>query len=205
MLNIKGNILILGAHSDDIEIGCLGFILKNKNAIYDFMVISGDDLRIQEFLSSVSALKNDYGVMVDRSINLAMGDTALAEHRIEIKQKIKNFTNGKHYDYIFTHHRDDLHQDHRLVGELTLEVFRKNQIVAYEIPKYDGLNFFPSLYVTLDEDLMNKKCKHLMDHFKSQREKNWFNEDVFKGIASIRGIESAAKFAEAFLPVKLFL
>ncbi len=200
----NGNILILGAHSDDIEIGCLGFILKNKNAKYDFLVACGNDKREVEFLASVEVLREQHGVDIEIAKNFMFPDTSLIDFRGSLKDTIKNVTLNKNYNYIFTHYKQDLHQDHRVVAEITLEIFRKNQILSYDIPKYDGTDFKPSLYIRLDDEIINAKCKHLLACYKSETSKEWFNENIFRGLAALRGMESGSDWAEAFLPIKLF-
>src|SRR6185436_14016251 len=103
-------------------------------------------------------------------------------------------------DVIFTHHRADLHQDHRLVCELTWNTFRKHLILEYEIPKYDGDLRSPNFFVPLPEAIARKKVRYLMRYFATQRNKQWFSEDLFLGLLRLRGIEanSEARFAEGF-------
>jgi len=103
-------------------------------------------------------------------------------------------------DVIFTHYRHDLHQDHRLVSELTWNTYRDHLILEYEIVKYDGDIGTPNVFVHLDEATCLKKIKLLMDCFQSQRDKDWFTPDTFMSLMRIRGIESRApeKYAEAF-------
>jgi LmbE family N-acetylglucosaminyl deacetylase len=106
-------------------------------------------------------------------------------------------------DIIFTHYRNDRHQDHRLVSDLTWNTWRNHQILEYEIPKYDGDLGIPNFYVPLDEKYIKQKNNILMEAFESQTSKHWFNEDTFNSIARIRGMESASKYAEAFFARKI--
>ena len=101
---------------------------------------------------------------------------------------------------IFTHQRNDLHQDHRLSCELTWNSFRDHMILEYEVPKYDGDIGSPNLFVPLDDDVCRRKIGHLMTHFPSQLPKRWFKEDLFSGLLRLRGMEcnSPTSFAEAF-------
>ena len=103
-------------------------------------------------------------------------------------------------DLIFTHRREDRHQDHRLLAELTWNAFRDHLILEYEIPKYEGDLGAPNFFVPLAEDVVRKKVAHLMEHFPSQREKPWFTAGTFEGLMRVRAVECNAKsgFAEAF-------
>src|SRR5207244_1852443 len=108
-------------------------------------------------------------------------------------------------DIIFTHHRQDLHQDHRLVSELTWNTFRDHVILEYEIPKYDGGLPSPNFFVPLDEETSRRKIEYLMRAFVSQREKRWFTESTFAALMRLRGIESGSPLghAEGFVARKL--
>jgi LmbE family N-acetylglucosaminyl deacetylase len=101
---------------------------------------------------------------------------------------------------IFTHQRQDLHQDHRLSCELTWNTFRDHLILEYEVPKYDGDMGSPNLFVPLEDGVCRQKVEHLLDHFASQRDKRWFREDQFSGLLRLRGMEcqSPTSYAEAF-------
>jgi LmbE family N-acetylglucosaminyl deacetylase len=108
-------------------------------------------------------------------------------------------------DLIFTHYRHDLHQDHRLIAELTWNTFRDHLVLEYEIPKYDGDLGVPNLFVPLDEALCRRKIDTLMTNFASQRDKRWFSEDLFRSLLRLRGMEcnSPSTYAEAFYGRKL--
>jgi LmbE family N-acetylglucosaminyl deacetylase len=101
---------------------------------------------------------------------------------------------------IFTHQRQDLHQDHRLSCELTWNTLRDHLILEYEVPKYDGDMGSPNLFVPLEDDVCRQRVEHLLDHFASQRDKRWFREDLFSGLLRLRGMEcqSPTSYAEAF-------
>jgi LmbE family N-acetylglucosaminyl deacetylase len=116
-------------------------------------------------------------------------------------------TKDFHPDLIFTHQRHDLHQDHRLISELTWNTFRDHLILEYEIPKYDGDLGVPNVYVALDEATCRRKVEVLIRHFGSQRSKHWFTEDLFFALMRLRGMESgsASPYAEAFYGRKLIL
>ena len=108
-------------------------------------------------------------------------------------------------DVVFTHCREELHQDHRIVGELSWNTFRDHLVLEYEIPKYDGDLGIPNTFVALDEALVERKVDHLMRAFGTQRSKHWFTPDTFLGLMRIRGLESGTRYAEAFHVRKLRL
>jgi LmbE family N-acetylglucosaminyl deacetylase len=110
-------------------------------------------------------------------------------------------------DLVLTHRRDDAHQDHRLVGELTWNTFRDHLVLEYEIPKYDGDLGQPNVFVTLDRSRCERKIELLLEHFSSQRDRRWFTEDTFWSILRLRGLESnsPSTYAEAFHARKLVL
>lgn len=195
-------ILCIGAHSDDIEIGCLGTLLSiGANIKIDFIVACGDSKRKEEQMYSREQLSK-LGLNVDKLHYFGFEDGALMDARDGLKRKIRE-TGDLEYDLIFTHYNLDRHQDHRVVGEITLEVFRHSQILSYEVPKFDGCTFNPSYYVTLNDQSIDKKIAHLAKCFKSQHDKYWYKEKVFRAIATIRGVESRSEWAEAFVPVKV--
>ncbi len=121
----------------------------------------------------------------------------------EVKDYFETIKKEFQPDLIFTHYRDDRHQDHRLVSDLTWNTWRNHLILEYEIPKYDGDLGIPNVYVTLEEKYLNKKIEILMKAFESQTSKHWFDEDTFKALPRLRGMESAVLFAEAFYGRKI--
>ena len=125
----------------------------------------------------------------------------------EIKAYFEELKRAINPDLVFTHFRDDLHQDHRLISELTWNTFRDHLIFEYEIIKYDGDLANPNVFVHLNEELCAKKMKYLMENFRSQQSHQWFTEDAFRAILRLRGVESNAssKYAEAFYVRKLVL
>lgn len=194
--------LFMGAHPDDIEIGCLGTIFSlDKTIDIDFVVCSSTNIRREEFEKSIANLKSQK-VMISKAICYSFPDGELPVHKYELKKKIKSDFNY-YYDKVFTHYRNDLHQDHRVVAELSLELYRNSEIFAYEIPKYDGCSFIPSAYRQLTEEVMNKKLEHLSNEFISQHVKRWYRAATFQSLATIRGIEINSEYAEAFIPIKI--
>jgi LmbE family N-acetylglucosaminyl deacetylase len=202
-------ILCIGAHSDDIEIGCGGTILR--------LLSEYDDVDIHWVLLGSSGQRD---VEAAASTNKFLADARKKEIIIEnfkdgffpyIGGEIKSFfeeLKGRvSPDVIFTHYHRDLHQDHRLVSELTWNTFRDHLILEYEILKYDGDLGAPNLFVHLNEAICREKIGFIMDSFQSQKDKDWFTPDAFLSILRIRGIESKApeKYAEGFYCRKLVL
>ena len=202
-------ILCLGAHCDDIEIG-LGGTLMMLTASYSiefvhWQVFCSDETRKIEAEKSALIYLNDIG---DKIINIMdFRDGFLPYIGYNIKEKFEIIKNDFQPNLIFTHYRNDLHQDHRLLCELTWNTFRNHLILEYEIPKYDGDLGKPNFYVEISPELTERKIELLHNCFKSQSNKQWFDELTFKAIMRIRGMECAAEggFAEAFYANKLFL
>lgn len=199
-------ILCLGSHSDDLEIGCGGTILRllqeQANVCMKWVVFSSSQTRAKEAQRSAKAFlskANDIEIVVK-----AFRDGFFPYTGGKIKdffEELKQF--APHL--IFTHYRHDLHQDHRLVCELTWNTFRDHMILEYEIPKYDGDFGTPNCFVELDEETCKKKVQYLLDNFKSQRDKHWFSDETFRAILRLRGLECRSKtgYAEAFYARKI--
>jgi LmbE family N-acetylglucosaminyl deacetylase len=204
MLNNYKKILCIGAHSDDIEIGCMGSLFKvDKSSDIDFIVATGDGIRYKELISAAENLRAN-NIPLKSVVCLEYTDGMLPTYRGELKQSIKSHIH-KEYDLVITHYRHDMHQDHRVLAEISLEIFRYSHIISYEIPKYDGCIFNPTLYVPISDAVIKKKLFHLMSCYNSQFDKPWFSERVFLSQATMRGIECHSEWAEAFTPVKLII
>jgi LmbE family N-acetylglucosaminyl deacetylase len=202
-------VLCLGAHSDDIEIGCGGTILsliqRYSNVSVRWVVFgSTNEDRSQEARASAAAfLEGAFEKVVD-----------VKKHRdgffpflgAAIKDEFESLKAFKP-DLIFTHYRDDRHQDHRLVSDLTWNTFRNHMVLEYEIPKYDGDLGVPNLFVELDESICRRKIDILHESFQSQRQRQWFDAETFLAILRLRGMEanSATRYAEAFYSRKVVL
>lgn len=202
-------ILCLGAHSDDIEIGCGGTILKllqdYSNTTITWAVFSTPGERNAEAQKSASHFLQDGK---RRQIILKdFRDGFFPYDGAAIKECFEQLKLNVSPDLIFTHYRQDLHQDHRLIGELTWNTFRDHCILEYEIPKYDGDLGAPDVFVPLDEKICAKKIELLLRHFQTQRNRRWFTEDTFRALMRLRGVESQAQeeYAEAFYGRKLIL
>jgi LmbE family N-acetylglucosaminyl deacetylase len=196
------NILCLGAHCDDIEIGCGGTILKYVHEMKDlnvhWVVFSSDECRKKEaILSAEEFLKEvkNKNVVVNQFRN-----SYFPYCGVEIKEYFENLKQCFAPDIIFTHCRGDLHQDHRVINELTWNTFRDHLILEYEIAKYDADLGSPNGFVHLDENICKNKVNIIVKHFKSQAEKIWFTKDLFMSVMRIRGVESnsPSKYAEGF-------
>ena len=202
-------LLAIGAHSDDIEIGCGGTILKliEQGSVSEvcWVVLTGERTRAEEAAQSADALLAD--VPGKRVILKDFRDGYFPYDGASIKHFFEELKAELSPDVIFTHQRSDLHQDHRVTCELTWNTFRDHLILEYEIPKYDGDMGAPNLFVPLDESLCRKKVDHLMTHFASQVPKRWFKEDLFSGLLRLRGMEcnSPSSYAEAFYCRKAML
>lgn len=202
--------LCLGAHGDDIEIGCGGTLLRLQreypNIDVQWVVFSctSHPQREQEVRRSAHAFlrKATKRVLVKdfRDGFFPFLGAAIKEYFEQLKMHVAP-------DVIFTHHGNDLHQDHRLISSLTWNTFRDHLILEYEIPKYDGRTGTPNLFVPLDRSLSAKKAEHLLRYYQSQKAKHWFTEDVFLSMLRIRGLECNAPsgYAEAFYAHKLVL
>jgi LmbE family N-acetylglucosaminyl deacetylase len=202
-------LLALGAHSDDIEIGCGATILKliEQGVLSEvwWVVLTGETKRAAEARASAEALLAD--IPSTRVILKDFRDGYFPYDGAEIKGFFEELKAELSPDVILTHQRSDLHQDHRVTCELTWNTFRDHLILEYEIPKYDGDMGRPNLYVGLDESLCRRKIDHLMTHFGSQVSKRWFEDDLFTGLLRLRGMEcnSPTSYAEAFYCRKAML
>ena len=202
-------ILCLGAHSDDIEIGCGGTLLhllrQSQPREICWVVFCSKPEREREAKKSAawflkSAAKSTVFVKTFRDGFLPYNGAEVKDCFEEIKQTFEP-------DIVFTHTRHDLHQDHRLLCELTWNTFRNHLILEYEIPKYDADLRSPNIFVPLSAAIAKRKVDALMRFFGTQRNKHWFTPDLFNAVMRLRGIESASPtlFAEGFYARKLLL
>jgi LmbE family N-acetylglucosaminyl deacetylase len=201
--------LCLGAHSDDIEIGCGGTVLKLIESYpgteFTWVVLSSDRQREEEARSGASDFLGGAGSK--NVVVKSFRDGFFPYVGGDIKDYFESLKQGVNPDLIFTHSRTDLHQDHRLVSDLTWNTFRDHLILEYEVPKYDGDLSTPNVFVHLEERLCQRKIASLITRFKSQNANQWFTEETFRATLRLRGIESNAPslFAEAFTCRKLIL
>ena len=210
MININFNktekselkILCLGAHCDDIEIGCGGTVLKlieNYSSISVYWVVfSSNEQRAQEAIVSSNIFLKEVS---QKKVEIKhFQDGFLSFQGREVKECFEELKQEFLPDLIFTHYREDRHQDHRLISDLTWNTFRNHLILEYEIPKYDGDLGIPNLFVHLDEAFCSRKIEYILNVFPTQNNKQWFTEETFRSILRIRGIESnsPSNYAEAF-------
>src|SRR5882672_5372024 len=200
-------VLFLGAHADDIEIGCGGTILKlvrdYPNLNVWWVVFSAKAARKQEARASARSFLN--GI---RSQRVVVEDFKCAFFPIQgeaIKRLFEKLKKQVQPDLVFTHYRDDRHQDHRVLSDLAWNTFRDHAILEYEIPKYDGDLGIPNVFVPLDAEVVKTKTDLLCKAFQTQRNKHWFTEDTFLSLMRLRGIECASQYAEAFHGRKLLV
>ena len=202
-------ILCLGAHADDIEIGCGGTLLEltqgHPNARVHWVAFSaGGERRSEAALAAEHFLKR----AGERTVRLEDFRDGFFPYRgEEIKDFFEDLKRECVPDLIFTHYRHDLHQDHRLISELTWNTFRDHLILEYEVLKYDGDLGTPNLYVPLSQSTCERKIASILESFPSQRSKHWFTEEAFRAMLRIRGVESrsASGYAEGFYARKAVL
>ena len=201
-------ILCLGAHSDDIEIGCGGTILRliaqHPGCILHWVVFSASGVRAAEAQCGATLFAG--GASLKGPTLKSFQDGFMPFLGSEIKSTFEELK-AISPDLIFTHYGKDAHQDHRLISELTWNTFRDHWILEYEIPKYDGDLGQPNIFIPLEAGLFQKKVRYIMDTFKSQHGKRWFQEETFLAIMRLRGMEcqSPTGYAEAFYGRKVVL
>lgn len=203
----RSQILVLGAHCDDIEIGCgatlVELVAQSPDLKIHTIIFCSDPNREKETRHGLRALLGDQA-------NLSMDfgglkDGFLPYSAEKTKQFLVEKTKGLSPDLVFTHYRDDLHQDHRFVGEITYQVLRAGLILEMEIPKYDGDLGRPNVYFPASRDAVNRKIETLMDCYPSQSVKHWFGKETFLAMLRLRGLECKAEsgMAEAFYASKI--
>ncbi|MEN8160033.1 MAG: PIG-L family deacetylase [Myxococcota bacterium] len=202
-------VLCIGAHADDIEIGCGGLILRllelNPELELHWVVLSAAGARRAE---AFAAARHYLGDAAEKRLEVAgFRDGFLPYQGGEVKEYFEALKRKPPPDLILTHHRGDLHQDHRLASELTWNTFRDHLILEFEIPKYDGDLGAPNCFVPLDEAHVRRKIEILLSAFPSQRSRRWFEPETFRALMKLRGIECNAEtgWAEAFHVRKLVL
>jgi LmbE family N-acetylglucosaminyl deacetylase len=202
-------VLCLGAHSDDIEIGCAGALLRLADELpidrVTWVVLSGSGERAAEAEASCRRLLD--GRCKVEVLLPGFRESYFPYTAVPIKEFVQSLTDRTSPDLILTHYREDRHQDHRLTSELTYNAFRDHLILEYEVFKKDGDLGRPNTYVALDEETARRKVELLMDGFATQRDRTWFSEDAFLGLMRLRGIEAGAPggYAEAFYARKLVI
>jgi len=203
---VPARILALGAHCDDIEIGCGGTMLRLAAERPDLEVLwvvfaSSPERAVEARASAAEFLA---GFQRWRLVVHEFRDGYLPYTGAKVKDAFEAL---KDYapDIIFTHHRDDRHQDHRLVSDLTWNTWRNHLILEYEVPKYDGDFGSPSVFAPLTATVIDRKIDLILAHFETQSNKHWLDRDLLRAVARIRGMECVApdRLAEAFYLRKL--
>jgi len=202
-------VLCLGAHSDDIEIGCGGTVLRmlerSKTIEFYWLVLSSNPRRAKEAEASANAFL--WRARKKTVVVKSFRDGFLPYLGPPVKECFEELKKVFAPDVIFTHCRHDLHQDHRLVCELTWNTFRDHFILEYEVPKYDADLRSPNFFVPLSDAQACRKVNSLMRHFTTQQNKRWFSEELFYGLMRLRATEVASptRYSEAFYCRKALL
>jgi LmbE family N-acetylglucosaminyl deacetylase len=200
-------ILLLGAHADDIEIGCGGTVLELVRGLPGvqlvWVVFSGSDVRQAEAAASAHDFARG-AASLDLHLH-RFRDGFFPYEGGPVKEAFEDLKAEVAPDVVFTHHRTDRHQDHRVISDLTWNTFRDASILEYEIPKYDGDLGQPNYFVAISRETLDDKTALLERHFQSQRDKRWFTTETFRSLARIRGVECAAPtgYAEGFSARKI--
>lgn len=201
------HVLCLGAHCDDLEIGCAGTVLtlveRPEPPAVTWVVLTSDARRQDEALATAESLLGRAAAA--RIVIHKFRDGFLPYEGGVVKDVFEELKHEVAPDLVLTHYRHDLHQDHRLVSELTWNTFRDHLILEYETPKYDGDFGAPNVFVPLDASVARRKLDAIMAGFPSQAGKRWFAEDTFRAVLRLRGMECNAPstYAEAFYCRKL--
>jgi len=196
-------VLAIGAHADDIELGCGGTLLRLAHEVKEleltWVVLSAAGARFEE----AKAGAQGFGAT---TVEIRDFEDAFFKYGREVKDYFETLK-AVAPDLVLTHTDNDRHQDHRLVCELTWNTFRDHLILEYEIPKYDGDLASPNVFVQLTEDVARAKVAKLLEHFETQLDRHWFTEDLFLGLMRLRGMESASqtRYAEGFYGRKVVL
>ncbi len=195
-------ILCLGAHADDIEIGCGGTLLSlltgTRAIACTWVVFSANEAREREARQSAHLY---LGSDTTHTVQVfQFRDGFFPYEGGQIKEVFEELRQGTDPDIVFTHYRDDRHQDHRVISDLTWNTYRDHWILEYEIPKFDGDLGTPNIFVPLTEETRRHKVANLLTAFGSQRDKRWFTASTFTGLLRLRGVECVAPegYAEAF-------
>lgn len=203
------SIVCLGAHADDIEIGCGATILKwlerYPRLQVTWVVWSAAGVRRDEALQSAQAFLAS--ATSPRIVIEDFPDTLFPSQWALIKQRMAQLAREVSADVVLTHRLEDRHQDHRVISELTWNAFRNQLVLEYEIPKFEGDLGQPNYYVAVTPDQVERKLSLLQSQFPTQAGKDWFDEDTFRGLLRIRGLEcrSPSRMAEAFHARKILM
>lgn len=199
-------VFAMGAHADDIEIGCGGTVARllaeRPDCQVTWVVLSGSPDRAAEARASATALLGSAAARVEV---LAGRDGFMPYEPVPTKEALLDLRGSPEPDLVLTHRREDLHQDHAFAADLAWQVFRRSRIVEFEIPKYEGDLAGVNLYVPLERSVASAKVDALMAHFPSQHGHPWFTPETFWASLRLRGLECHAPsgYAEGFTCRKL--
>ena len=200
------SVLAIGAHPDDIEIGAGGTLLSlaesRPGLTVSYVVLTGSADRQQEARTAAGAFLPGADVRVDLH---DLPEGRLPANWGQAKDILEQVAHSCSPDVILAPSPDDAHQDHATIGAIVPTVFRDQLYLAYEIPKWDGDLCRPGVYVPLSDDLAQRKVELLHKCYPSQRSRDWWADEVFLGLARLRGMECRAPYAEAFTCRKLVL
>jgi LmbE family N-acetylglucosaminyl deacetylase len=200
-------LLCIGAHCDDIEIGAGGTILRvlatHPGTEVCWIVCASSAERRQEAESAVRAFCADAGSVTTHIADLP--ENVLPQHTTAVRELLDRHARPFRPDLVICPHRDDLHQDHRLLAEMALQFFRDHPILEYEIVKYDGDLHSPNVYVELDTAVAQRKVDLIFEQFPTQHSRTWFDREAFFGLMRLRGVECNARYAEGFHAHKVVL
>jgi LmbE family N-acetylglucosaminyl deacetylase len=201
------DILCIGAHSDDIEIGCGGTVLRllaeRPGSHVRWVVLSSTDERDAEARASAADFLADAG-SADVEIS-RFRESYFPYVEADIKDHFNDLRRRADPDLVLSHHRHDEHQDHNTVARLIWNTWRNHLIAEFEIPKYEGDLGRPNAFVALSAATAARKVDLIMKHFGSQHTKYWFRPETFAGLMAVRGVEAGTAAAEAFHIRKLVL
>ncbi|HEY6797940.1 MAG TPA: PIG-L family deacetylase [Kineosporiaceae bacterium] len=193
------HLIALGAHPDDVEIGCGGLLLslgrEAPDLVADIVVLTGTPSRIAEAHRAAALFLPGHKVALHCA---ALPDGRLPALWGRVKQALEEVAARGPADLVLAPRRSDAHQDHRTVAEQVTTVWRDHLVLGYEIPKWDGDLDRPTVYVPVEDDVMAEKVRLLQEAFPSQSSRDWFDPDVFLGLARLRGMECRSRYAEAF-------
>jgi LmbE family N-acetylglucosaminyl deacetylase len=201
-------LLCIGAHSDDIEIGCGGTLLRllaeHPGTIVHWVVCSAAGARADEARAAAAAFATDAAEL--HVVLHEFRESHFPWVAVDIKAAFEELKPVRP-DLVLTHRRGDEHQDHDVLGRLAWNTFRDHLIAEFEIPKYEGDLGHPNVYVPLSGEVVDRKVELLLEHFSTQRSRTWFRPEVFRALLALRGVEcnSPSGFAEAFTCRKVVL
>ena len=208
MLSLTGvsSLVVIGAHPDDIEIGCGGLLLSLSSRYprlrVHYVLMTGSELRQAEARAAAAAF------LPGAELTFALGtlpDGRLPAHWSQVKEQLHTAAGALSPDLVLSPSSVDAHQDHRLLGRLAPTVWRDSLVLHYEIPKWDGDVGQPSHYVGLSEAQARRKFELLDEHFPSQRSRDWWDEELFLGLMRVRGMECRHRYAEGFFATKVLI